>query len=128
MTAPPARAVWHDDRLIILGVALLTAAAILLSPLGLFHYQSQGQALAIPAEEAYVNFGDQIALLGYNASGESFAPGDTLDLTLYWQALRKLEIDYQAFVHLHDSEGNLVAQSDKLNPGEFPTRRWPLDR
>ncbi len=123
-----ARPMWRADRPIILGVALLTAAAILLEPLGLFHYQSQGPELAIPAEEKNVNFGDQIALLGYNASGDSFAPGDTLDLTLYWQALRKLDIDYQVFVHLLDSEGNLVAQSDKLNPGEFPTRRWPLDR
>ena len=119
---------WRADRPIILGIALLTAAAILLEPLGLFHYQSQGQELVIPAEAEYVNFGDQIALLGYNAAGDSFTPGDTLDLTLYWQALRELEIDYQVFVHLLDSEGNLVAQSDKLNPGDFPTRRWSLDK
>ena len=123
-----ARTVWRDDRPIVLGIGLLTAAAIILSPLGLFHYQTEGRELAIPAENHYVNFGDQIGLLGYNASGETFAPGDTLDLTLYWQAQRALEIDYQVFVHLLDSEGNLVAQSDKLNPGEFPTRRWPLDR
>ena len=27
-----------------------------------------------------------------------------------------------------DANGQLVAQSDKINPGEFPTHRWPTDR
>ncbi|MGD2050545.1 MAG: hypothetical protein PVH03_13675, partial [Chloroflexota bacterium] len=36
--------------------------------------------------------------------------------------------NYQVFVHLKDDEGNLVAQSDKLNPGDFPTKRWPVDK
>ncbi|MFO7661826.1 MAG: hypothetical protein R6X18_04450, partial [Chloroflexota bacterium] len=43
-------------------------------------------------------------------------------------AVRSLEVDYQVFIHILDSDGNLVAQSDKLNPGEFPTRRWPTER
>ncbi|MCA9956463.1 MAG: hypothetical protein KC434_17160, partial [Anaerolineales bacterium] len=25
-------------------------------------------------------------------------------------------------------DGALAAQSDHLNPGDFPTRRWPLDK
>ena len=106
----------------------LTALALLLQPLGLFHYSSQDGRLDLPAVDHYVNFGDQIALLGYNTVTETAAPGDTLELTLYWQALRELEIDYQVFVHVLDSAGELVAQSDKLNPGDFPTRRWPLDK
>ncbi len=39
-----------------------------------------------------------------------------------------MDINYQVFAHLLDSENNLVAQSDKLNPGDFPTRRWPTDK
>jgi hypothetical protein len=27
-----------------------------------------------------------------------------------------------------DESGALVAQSDRLNPGDFPTHRWPLDK
>ncbi len=106
----------------------LMAAALLLQPLGLFHYSSQDGNLDLPAVEHYVNFGDQIALLGYNTATTTAAPGGTIDLTLYWQALRPLEIDYQVFVHVLDGNGELVAQSDKLNPGDFPTRRWPLDK
>ncbi len=105
-----------------------TLLAILLEPLGLFHYHSEGQRLDVPATNHVVNFGDQIALLGYNASDTALSAGDTLDLTLYWQAQRPLDIDYQVFVHILDGEGAPVAQSDKLNPGEFPTRRWPMDQ
>jgi len=56
------------------------------------------------------------------------APGSVIEFTVFWRALRKLEISYQSFVHVLDANGELVAQSDKLNPGEFPTNRWPLDK
>ncbi|HEY1408446.1 MAG TPA: hypothetical protein VF434_05855, partial [Promineifilum sp.] len=92
------------------------------------HAQSSGHVLDIAANELDVNLDDQIALLGYNASDETVSPGDDLFLTLYWKARRPLDIDYQVFVHVLDEQGNAVAQSDKLNPGEFPTRRWPTDK
>jgi hypothetical protein len=106
----------------------ISAAVIVAKPLGLFHANSQGRELDIPAVEHYVNFGDQLDLIGYTASSETAAPGDTIDLSLYWRAARALDIEYQVFVHVLDASGQLVAQSDKLNPGEFPTHRWPLDK
>jgi hypothetical protein len=106
----------------------ITLGAILLEPLGLFHDHSQNGALDVPAVAVGANFGDQIALLGYHVAGESAAPGDTLELTLFWQAQQPLDIEYQVFVHVLDAAGQLVAQSDKINPGEFPTHRWPTDR
>ena len=122
------RAFVRADWPIIASAGVITAAVLLLQPLGLFHHDSQGRELDFPATEQYVNFGDQIALLGYNATSKVLKPGDTLDLSLYWQAQRPLDIDYQSFVHVIDSNGELVAQSDKLNPGEFPTSRWPTDK
>jgi hypothetical protein len=101
---------------------------ILLEPLGLFHYESKGRDLDILTVAHFANFGDQIALLGFDSITEEIDAGSVIDLTLFWQALRPLEVDYQVFVHLLDGDGNLVAQSDKLNPGEFPTRRWPAER
>lgn len=118
----------RSDRLIITFIGGLTGLALLLQTAGLFHLQSEGRALDLPVTEQYVNYGDQIALLGHNMPDQVVKAGETLDLALYWQALRQLEIDYQVFVHVLDSSGNLVAQSDKLNPGEFPTRRWPVDK
>jgi hypothetical protein len=51
-----------------------------------------------------------------------------VDVNLYWQAVRPLDINYQVFVHLLRADGTLVTQSDKLNPGEFPTKQWPIDK
>jgi hypothetical protein len=107
---------------------VMTAVFLLLQPLGLFHYESTGLTLDRPVTATDVNFGDQIALLGFDPLTEHLSPGDTLPLSLFWKALRPLTIDYQAFVHIFDASGNLVAQADRLNPGEFPTRRWPLDK
>jgi hypothetical protein len=101
---------------------------ILLEPLGLFHYASKGNEIDIPAVAHYANFGDQIALLGFDSIIEEVNAGPVIEVTLFWRALRSLEVDYQVFIHILDSDGNLVAQSDKLNPGEFPTRRWPTER
>lgn len=106
----------------------LAAVVLLLQPLGLFHKQSEEHNLDLDARELYANFGDQIALLGYTEIGETAVPGSKVEFTVYWKALRELEISYQSFVHVLDANGNLVAQSDKLNPGEFPTNRWPLDK
>jgi len=105
----------------------ITLGAILLEPLGLFHDHSRDGTLDVPAVAHATNFGDQIALLGYHVDGESAAPGDMLELTLFWQAQRPLDIEYQVFVHVLDATGTLVAQSDKINPGDFPTHRWPTD-
>jgi hypothetical protein len=107
---------------------VITAVFLLLQPLGLFHYESTDLTLDRPATATEVNFGDQIALLGFDMLTEQLDPGDTLALSLFWKALRPLTIDYQSFVHIFDASGNLVAQADRLNPGEFPTRRWPLDK
>ncbi len=123
---------WRDqmrgDRPVIAVVGGLTAVALLLQPLGLFHKASEGRHLDVDAREHYANFGDQIAMLGHTEISETVSPGDAIEFTVFWKALRQLDIGYQSFVHVLDSQGNLVAQSDKLNPGDFPTYRWPTDK
>lgn len=113
---------------LVLAVALLVTVlhVLLLAPTGWLRYHSQGD-VAIPADhDVYVDFGGQIALLGYDAP-DAARPGDTVEVTLYWKAQRELDINFQVFVHLLGPGGAILAQSDKLNPGAFPTRRWPLD-
>lgn len=116
------------DWLVLIIVLLVSAVALfLLQPLGLLHQNSSGRS-AEPAQNAvYADFGEQIALLGFDLSQTTVRPGDTIYLTLYWKAQEQLDINYQSFVHLFDA-GGLVAQSDKLNPGDFPTKRWPVDK
>ncbi|MEZ4516265.1 MAG: hypothetical protein R3C44_05290 [Chloroflexota bacterium] len=100
---------------------VITLVFLLLQPLGLFHYESSGMTLDRPATAVAANFGDQIALLGFDPLTENAQPGDRITLSLFWKATQSLDIDYQSFVHVFDETGALVTQSDKLNPGEFPT-------
>jgi hypothetical protein len=54
-----------------------------------------------------------------------YQPGDTLDLTLYWRALRFLDENYQVQLSLYDvTRGILRYQTALRAPGGYPTRRW----
>ena len=68
--------------------------------------------------------GGQVHLLGYDLVGDP-TPGQSLTLTLYWEALRAPTDDYTVFVHLLGPDGDLLAQYD--GPplrGLHPTSRW----
>ena len=72
-----------------------------------------------------VDFGDQVRLLGYAFSADQVAPGDTLLLTLYWQALVPIPERYTVFTHLLDGSERIVAQVDsEPQGGGLPTDRW----
>jgi hypothetical protein len=125
--APVAAHSWQKlDRWVGTAVlVLILLYLVLLRPSGWLHFNSTGFT-ARPAQHAvFADFGDQIALIGYDA-GTTAAAGASVPVTLYWKAKRPLSINYQVFVHLLGPDGRPVAQSDKLHPGDFPTRRWPL--
>lgn len=110
--------------LAVVATALLYA---LLAAGGWLHVESTGYR-AIPADhDLFASLGGEVALIGYDAPDEA-GPGQKVTFTLYWKAQREITENYQVFVHLLWRDGTVAAQSDKLNPGEFPTRRWPLDR
>ncbi|TKJ30720.1 MAG: hypothetical protein CEE40_04300, partial [Chloroflexi bacterium B3_Chlor] len=51
--------------------------------------------------------------------------GDTLGLTLYWQALTEMNISYTVFTHLLDQEGRMWGQKDSIpGGGQLPTTSW----
>jgi len=71
------------------------------------------------------NLGDQVTLLGYDVSPEIVQPGQTLDLTLYWQSRRQMTEDYTVFTHLVAADGRIVAQQDNQPAeGRYPTSVW----
>ncbi len=66
-----------------------------------------------------------LRLAGYDLPEQSFHPGQTLPLTLYWQGLTPIDEDYQVFVHLVDASGRQVAGYDKSPLGGWwPTSLW----
>ena len=84
---------------------------------------------AQPAERPlHANFGEQIVLLGYDFTGLTTKPGGTSAIQLYWNAEIPITDTFQSFVHVMTPSGQILAQSDHLNPGGFPTNLWPLDR
>jgi hypothetical protein len=128
VTNQVSRITYQDGSVLVVTAVISIATMLLLQPLGWLHYDS-ADFVAEPAEtKVFANLGDQIVLIGHDISAKTAQPGELIDVNLYWQAERPLEINYQVFVHVLRADGVLVAQSDKLNPGEFPTRQWPLDK
>ncbi|MBN1488066.1 MAG: hypothetical protein JW981_10520 [Anaerolineae bacterium] len=76
------------------------------------------------ATSVMAQFGDRIKLLGVETP-EYTAPGESLDVTLHWQALAPPGDNYVVFVHLLDSSGQLVANHDAPPmAGRYPTTAW----
>jgi hypothetical protein len=78
---------------------------------------------AQPAPEHTVDarWGDVIVLHGYDLQRSA----DMLDLTLYWQATRRMQSSYKVFVHLVDSNGAIVTQADVVpRQWTYPTTWW----
>jgi hypothetical protein len=88
-------------------------------------------------------FGDVIALDGYSFASQGdttqgskagpcvtgqrlcLGPGDTLRMTLFWQAIAPMDVDYTVFVHLRDAQGETRAQGDAQPfDGLYPTSQW----
>jgi len=58
-----------------------------------------------------------------------YRPGDAMDFTLYWRALRFLPENYQVQVYLLNlADGTRWNKTDYRTPGEYPTRRWLTNR
>ncbi len=68
------------------------------------------------------NFGDQMALVGYALDQRVAHPGETIRLTLYWQALAPVETDYRIFAHVLGVENQVWANSD--TPPATPSSQW----
>jgi hypothetical protein len=82
-------------------------------------------AQPIVPQKVDAELGQAIRLLGYRLAQDAVSPGDSVVLTLYWQAEQPIESDYTIFVHLQGPDGGLVAQQD--NPpvrGTRPTSLW----
>ena len=70
-------------------------------------------------------FAEPIALAGYDLSATTRAPGESLDLALYWRAAGPITRNYQVFTHLLAPDGSLVTGSDHIAGADnYPTSLW----
>ncbi|MFN2169231.1 MAG: glycosyltransferase family 39 protein, partial [Anaerolineae bacterium] len=72
-----------------------------------------------------LTLGDRVRLLGYDLPQSAVRAGERLDFTLYWQALRPMNISYSVFTHLLEPSGEVIAQEDgEPVDGAYPTTGW----
>lgn len=71
------------------------------------------------------NLDNKALLIGYQADKRELHPGDTLYLTLYWQAQYVGSENYSVFIHLVGKDDHLWAQDDSWpRKSEHPTSLW----
>jgi hypothetical protein len=110
----------HPRQRLLLPVCLLLPAAVLLASLLLpnGYLRSTHQVAA--------NLQDSIELLAFLTDEDVYCPGDTVRVTLYWRALRSLDQDYKASIHITDDVGarQLARHDGDPGGGYTPTTRW----
>lgn len=111
---------WWRERI---GGAYLTSVGFNLVEIGARPPLTSADA---PLGQAVV-LGDGISLLARQVKSE----GNTVRVTLYWQAAQAPSQNYSVFVHLSDKDqisapGDMIAQSDSEHPvyGWYPTTKW----
>jgi 4-amino-4-deoxy-L-arabinose transferase-like glycosyltransferase len=73
------------------------------------------------------DLGGQITLLGYDIDRRTVAPGEEVNVTLYWTAQAPMSADYTVFLHLAAPEGPPYAQADgQPQHGAYPTSFWDV--
>jgi hypothetical protein len=71
--------------------------------------------------------GDAIDVVGYTLANRAARPGESLNLSVYWKSVAKVNQDYIVFVHLLDAGGNVRAQIDaQPRGGNYPTSIWDV--
>jgi len=72
-----------------------------------------------------LEFADNMTLRGYEQDPPTLLSGDTLRLTLFWEASGTPSQDYTIFVHFNNRNGEQVSGADGPPVyGDYATRLW----
>jgi 4-amino-4-deoxy-L-arabinose transferase-like glycosyltransferase len=73
----------------------------------------------------FFNLETKIALVGYDLDRTAARPGETIDLTLYWRALKDIQTNYAVSAQILDQNQQKWAQKDAWpQDGSAPTATW----
>lgn len=110
----------------------LIAGLALIPILGVYGYLAPDFLGFAPSHPPIARFNnDEIALLDAKIARPPgiLRHGATVELDLYWQALKQVDHDYTVFVHAVDSEGKQWGGQDtKPQNGALPTIQWDVGR
>lgn len=99
-------------------------------PIGRINIEANAPSGEQPGAEAipnpgHYNFEDRARLLGYAYEARELEPGEPLNLTLYWQALRSSPGDYDVLIRVLDADNNVIAtQQARPAGGAGSTADW----
>jgi 4-amino-4-deoxy-L-arabinose transferase-like glycosyltransferase len=97
-----------------------------------FHVPAGAQARIDPSHRLAVNWDDKIELLGYDLDASTYKAGETVHLTLYYQALSRMGVSYTVFAHLwgppNPATGGPIWGQDDTEPCRrgYPTSSWDV--
>ncbi len=81
----------------------------------------------IPTAPSWPNLGQVLAFLAHDVRPRRLPAGETLHVTLFWQALGDMDRDYSAFIHVVGDDDRIWAQQDAmLQHGDYPTSSWNI--
>jgi len=69
-------------------------------------------------------FAEDLELLGYDIDLSPRQPGDVINITTYWRALRTMSRSYITSIHLLDNTMAMWGQSDTVLGGTYPHLLW----
>jgi hypothetical protein len=94
-------------------------------PIGRLALTAQARSFTSPepSNRVDINWDTTITLLGYDLDHTN---PETLAITLYWRAERRMDESYTTFLHLIDPvSGQIVSQADVIPRGwSYPTNWW----
>jgi 4-amino-4-deoxy-L-arabinose transferase-like glycosyltransferase len=95
--------------------------------LGKLKVRPEAYAAVAAPNRLDVDLGEQVTLLGYDVDRLSVAPGESVNITLYWAAQAPIPADYTVFVHLAAPQSPPRAQDDcQPQRGSYPTSFWDV--
>jgi 4-amino-4-deoxy-L-arabinose transferase-like glycosyltransferase len=121
--APDVPSGTYQVRVRLSGPGLDAGSAIL----GTIEIQGRPRLFERPAisHPLAARLGEGIYLLGYDMDGSEVKAGDTMRLTLYWQADSEIDVSYTVFTHLLDDVSHLWGQKDSVpGGGTMPVTGW----
>ena len=78
------------------------------------------------SSQAGVIVGDVLELEGFSILNEVVEAGGTVEVRLYWRALKPLPEDYKVSLRLYTKTGKLLTQADEQPIGSYyPSSHWP---
>ena len=83
-----------------------------------------------PQQLTYTNWDNEVAILGYDVSSDTFNPGDTITVNLYFRPLANMSANYTSYIHLlgptdPETGNSLWGQVDREPCFQsYPTSWW----